>query len=440
MLNVEMSKTYRPWTPEQNLLLPPSVQDWVEPEHLARFVLSLVLEQLDLGEILKEYKEERGYPPFRPEMMVALLLYSYSQRIYSSRRIAKACTERIDFMVLMGQQKPDFRTISLFRKRHLKKLRGLFGQVLQLCGKAGLVNLGHVALDGTRMQANASKDASISYKEMKRQEKNLRADIDQWFGRSEQTDKEEDRQYGKNRTGEELPSWVSDKKKRMEKIQQAKAELEKEAKAKAEGPKDPGRTRHEAKPTGVPKETERRNLTDPESRMMKTKGGFVQGYNCQAAVDADRQIIVAQHVTNSGADAHELKPLLEQIKQQMRRQARQVSADAGYSSEHNLKELNRRHIRGYVANRWQKDSSQRESKLPTKMAPYARWMWQRLRQGSYRSRYRLRKQTVEPVFGQIKQGRGFRQFLLRGQQNVSGEWSLLCTVHNLMKLAAAAPQ
>src|SRR5215470_8978505 len=196
-----MSKTFRPWIPEQNLLLPPSVQDWVEPEHLSRFVLNVVQEQLDLTEILKEYKEERGYPPFHPQMMVALLLYSYSQRIYSSRRIAKACGERVDFMVLTGQQKPDFRTISMFRKRHLKKLRGLFGQVLGLCRKAGLVSLGHVALDGTRMAANASKEASISYSEMKKQEKNLRADIDQWFGRSEQIDKEEDRQYGKNRTG-----------------------------------------------------------------------------------------------------------------------------------------------------------------------------------------------------------------------------------------------
>jgi transposase len=433
----DMSKKFRPWTPEQNLLLPPSVQDWVEPDHLARFVLDLVREQLDLGEILKDYEEERGYPPFHPEMMAALLLYSYSQRIYSSRRIAQACTERIDFMVLTGQQKPDFRTISMFRKRHLKKLRGLFGQVLQLCRKAGLAGLGHVALDGTRMQANASKDASMSYSRMKEREKQLRADIDQWFGRAEQTDKEEDRKYGKNRTGQELPGWVTDKKKRLEKIQQAKAELEKEARAKAEAPKDPARTRHEAKPRGVPQEKDQRNLTDPESRLMKRKRGFVQGYNCQAAVDADHQIIVAQHVTNSGSDAHELKPLLKEIKQQMKRQASEISADAGYSSEHNLKELKRRHIHGYVANRWQKDSGQRESKLPAKMGRYARQMWQRLRQGSYRSRYRLRKQIVEPVFGQIKQGRGFRQFLLRGQQNVSGEWSLLCTVHNMLKLARA---
>jgi transposase len=433
----DMSKKFRPWTPEQNLLLPPSVQDWVEADHLARFVLDLVREQLDLGEILKDYEEERGYPPFHPEMMVALLLYSYSQRIYSSRRIAQACSERIDVMVLTGQQKPDFRTISMFRKRHLKKLRGLFGQVLQLCRKAGLAGLGHVALDGTRMQANASKDASMSYSRMKEREKQLRSDIDQWFGRAEQTDKEEDRKYGKNRTGQELPSWVTDKKKRLEKIQQAKAELEKEARAKAEAPKDPARTRHEAKPRGVPQEKDQRNLTDPESRLMKRKRGFVQGYNCQAAVDADHQIIVAQHVTNSGSDAHELKPLLKEIKQQMKRQAQEISADAGYSSEHNLKELKRRHIQGYVANRWQKDSGQRESKLPAKMGRYARQMWQRLRQGSYRSRYRLRKQIVEPVFGQIKQGRGFRQFLLRGQQSVSGEWSLLCTVHNMLKLAGA---
>ena len=432
-----MSKRFRPWTPEQNLLLPPSVQDWVDPDHLSRFVLNVVQEQLDLAEILKEYKEERGYPPFHPQMMVALLLYSYSQRIYSSRRIAKACEERVDFMVLTGQQKPDFRTISMFRKRHLKRLRGLFGQVLGLCRKAGLVSLGHVALDGTRIAGNASKNASMTYSEMKKQDKQLRADIDQWFGRAEQSDQEEDRQYGKNRTGDELPAWVADKQKRLEKIQQAKKELEAEAKAEAEARPDPERTRHEAKPKGVPKETRQRNFTDPESRMLKSKDGFLQGYNCQAAVDADHQIIVAEHVTNSGADVHELKPLLTGIKQNLKRQAREISSDAGYSSENNLKELRRRHIRGYVANRWQKDSRQRESKLPAKMGKYARQMWQRLRQGSFRSRYRLRKQIVEPVFGQIKQGRCFRQFLLRGKQNVSGEWSLLCTVHNLLKLAAA---
>src|SRR5262245_17220670 len=274
-------------------------------------------------------------------------------------------------MVLTGQQRPDFRTISLFRQRHLKKLRGLFGQVLQLCRKAGLVSLGHVALDGTRMQANAAKDASISYSEMKKQEQQLRADIDQWFGKSEQTDREEDRKYGKKRTGEELPGWVSDKQKRREKIQQAKAELEKEAKAKGEEPKDPARTRHEAKPKGLPLEKDKRNLTDPDSRMMKSRGGFIQGYNCQAAVDGDHQIIVAQHVTQCGSDAHELKPLLKEIKEQMGRQAQEISADAAYSSEHNLRELNRRHIRGYVANRWQKDSAQRESKIPTKMSKYA---------------------------------------------------------------------
>ncbi len=432
-----MAKKFREWVPEQNMLLPPSVQDWVEPGHLARFVLNLVQEELELGEILKEYDEERGYPPFHPTMMVGLLLYSYSQRIYSSRRIAKACTERVDFMVLTGQQKPDFRTISLFRKRHLKKLRGLFGQVLQLCRKAGLVSLGHVALDGTRILANASKDSSLSYREMKKQEKQLQADIDHWLGKSEQTDRDEDRKYGNKRNGEELPSWVGDKQKRLERIRKAKQELEREAKDKAEGPKDPTRTRHEAKPTGIPKETDKHNFTDEDSRMMKARGGFIQGYNAQAGVDADYQIIVAQHVTNSGSDAHEMKPLLEQIKQQMGHHAQEISADAGYSSEHNLKQLKWSRIRGYIANRWQKDSTQRQSKRPTQMGKYTRQMWQRLRRGSYRSRYRLRKQIVEPVFGQIKHGRGFRQFLMRGQENVSGEWSMLCTVHNMIKLATA---
>ena len=433
-----MSKTFREWVPEQNTLLPPSVLDWVPRGHLVHFVMSLVREQLNLKPILDKYQEERGYPPFHPGMMVGLLLYAYSQRIYSSRRIAKACEERVDFMALTGQQQPNFRTVNLFRGRHLEELKGLFGQVLKLCQKAGLVRLGHVSLDGTKIKANASKSQSMSYKQMKKKEGELKAEIDRWFQQAEQIDAAEDEAYGQVDRGDELPEWVMDKEKRLKKIQQAKAELEEEAKAAAEAPADPTRTKHEAKPNGVPKENAQKNFTDPDSQMMKTADGFMQAYNCQAAVDADSQVIVAQQVAPNGSDMHQLTPLLKQIRSRLNRQAREVSADAGYSSEHNLKELQRRHIRGYVANRWQKDNAGRGLRPPAQIGPYLREMWQRLRRGHHRSRYRLRKQVVEPVFGQIKQGRAFRQFLLRGANKVAGEWSLLCTVHNLLKLAAVA--
>lgn len=435
-----MTKQFRQWVPEQNMLLPPSVLDFVPAGHLVHFVVNLVGEQLDLSGILNRYQEARGYPPYHPVMMVGLLLYSYSQGIYSSRRIAKACQERIDFMRLTGMQQPDFRTISLFRLRHLEEMKGLFGQVLRLCRKAGLVKLGHVALDGTKMRANASKSESMSYGAMKKKEKELKAEIDSWFDRADQIDQEEDELYGTDKTGDELPEWVTDKQKRLEKIQEAKAALEAEAKQKAEAEPDPKRTRHEAKPTGVPSERAQRNFTDPESQMMKSTGGFVQAYNCQAAVDADNQIIVAQHIAVNGSDTHEMVPLLKQIVVHMKQQATEVSADSAYSCEYNLGNLRRRRIRGYVANRWQKDRGRKStaSKTPTKLGRYARQMLQRLRRGGYRSRYRFRKQVVEPVFGQIKQARGFRQFLLRGKNKVSGEWSLLCSVHNMLKLAGAA--
>jgi len=422
------------------MLLPASVLDWVAAGHLVHFVTALVREQLDLRGILSKYDEGRGYPPYDPRMMVALLMYAYSQGIYSSRRIARACQERVDFMVLTARQEPDFRTIALFRLRHLEALKGLFGQVLKLCRKAGLVKLGHVALDGTKIRANASKHKSMTYGRMKKAEEELNREIEGWFAQAEAVDREEDELYGSEQRGDELPDWVKDKQKRLEKIRQAKAELEAEAKAEAEAGPDPKKTGHKGKPTGIPDHKAQRNFTDPESRIMKGSECFIQGYNAQAAVDADHQVIVAQHLTSNGSDVHQMVSILNQIRNQNGRQAKEISGDAGYCSEHNLRELSRRRIRGYVASRWQKNNvaGSGDQRPPAKVDGYVRAMWQRLRQGGYRSRYRLRKQIVEPVFGHIKQARGFRQFLLRGETKVAGEWSLLCTAHNLLKLAAAA--
>jgi transposase len=424
-----MAKTFREWNPEQAVMFPPTTLDFVEADDVVHFIRNLVVEELDLREITDQYQEERGYPPFHPVMMTALLLYSYSQGIYSSRRIGRACRQRVDFMALTGMQKPDYRTISLFRKRHLSALGGLFGQVLRLCKRAGLVKLGHVALDGTRIRANASKHKGMNYVRMKKAEGELRAEVERWFEEAERQDREEDEQYGADRQGDEMPDWVADKQKRLEKIRQAKAQLEAEARAEAEAEADPNRTSHKAKPTGIPQDKTQRNFTDPESRIMKTADGFIQGYNAQAAVDADNQIIVAQLVTNSGSDVQQMIPLLDQIRQNLRQQAKEVSSDSGYCAAGNLKSLNRRHIRGYVATDRLKQKN---------VSRWIKQMRMRLRKAAHRSRYRLRKQTVEPVFGQIKFGRGFRQFLLRGIDKVSGEWSLLCTAHNLLKLAAVA--
>lgn len=403
--------------------------DLVPKGHLAHLIRNVVSEELDLSEILDSYEEERGYPPYHPVMMTAVLLYANAVGIYSSRRIARACEERVDFMAVTGMQKPDFRTISLFRLRHLEALKGLFKQVLKLCQKAGMVKLGHVAMDGTKIRANASPHKSMSYGRMKKAEEDLKAEVDRWFAEAERVDREEDELYGADKSGDELPEWVADKQKRLEKIRQAKAELEAEAKAELERGRDPVKNTHKAQPTGVPSAKVQRNFTDPESRIMKSSQGFVQGYNAQAAVDVDHQVIVAQSVVNTGSDAHQMIPLLEQIRSNLKQQAKEISADSGYCSELNLKALAKRRIRGYIA-------TDRQNK-DRKVGVWVKRMRKRLRQGSWRSRYRLRKQSVEPVFGLIKQARGFRQFLLRGQKKVAAEWSLLCTAHNLLKLAAA---
>jgi transposase len=423
-----MSKIFRDWSPEQHVMFPSSVMDLVPKGHLAHFIRNVVSEQLDLREILNRYSEERGYPPYHPVMMTALLLYANAVGIYSSRRIARACEERVDFMALTGMQKPDFRTISLFRLRHLEAIKGLFEQVLRLCQKAGMVKLGHVAMDGTKIQANASKHESMSYGKMKKAESRLKAEIDRWFEEAERLDREEDQLYGPDKRGDELPDWVADKQQRLEKIRQAKAALEAEARAELERGPDPNKTGHKPKSTGTPRDQVQRNFTDPESRIMKDSHGFIQAYNAQAAVDWASQVIVGQLLTNTSSDAHQMIPMLQQIGTNLRQQVREISADSAYCSELNLKALNRRRIRAYVAtDRQDKDRH---------VSSWVQQMRRRLRQGGWRSRYRLRKQTVEPVFGQIKQARGFRQFLLRGLNKVSAEWSLLCTVHNLLKLAA----
>jgi len=465
-----MSKTFRAWNIDQPLFLPPTVQDFVAEDHLARFVLGLVRDELELVGITGTYGSERGQPPFHPVMMVALLLYAYCCGLYSSRRIAKACRERVDFMSMVGLDAPDFRTISDFRKRHLKALSGLFVQILKLCEKAGLVKLGHVALDGTKIKANASKHKAMSYDRMAKRAAELEAEVAGWLAAAEAADAEEDKLHGRDKTGEEMPDWVADKKKRAERIRQAKAELEAEAKAaaeakleteaEAEGRKKPGKKA--APPSTEPDGKAQKNFTDPESRIMKSKDGFVQAYNAQAAVDAEAQVIVAQNVTQSAVDRKQLVPMTDAIEANLGAKPAQLSADAGYCSEANLAALETRGIDAYVATGRARDAVAGEATAtaaagapdpavaicapqacsparaaPETAAPQTRVeaMREKLRAGGYDSPYRWRKQLPEPVFGQIKQARGFRQFLLRGIGNVAAEWGIVCTAHNLLKLA-----
>jgi transposase len=446
-----MSKHFRPWKIDESQLLPPSVQDYVPKEHLSRLIVALVREELDLSAMSGSYRSGLGQPPFDPRMMTALLLHGYASGLYSSRRIARAAVERADFMMIVAGDPPDFRTISEFRRRHLKALAALFVQVLKLAEKAGLVKLGHVALDGTKIKANASKHKAMSYDRMKKREAELEAEVDRWLKAAEAADAQEDKLYGDKR-GDEMPDWVADKKKRLQKIREAKAALEAEAKAAAEAEiqaraEAEGRRRAEGRkktgkpplpPKAEPGGKAQRNFTDPESRILKTKDGYIQGYNAQAAVDGDHQIIVAQTLTNSSSDQAQLAPLLNVTRANLGRNPDEVSADAGYCSDANLRTIKRRRIEGYIATGRQKHGTKSATAKKTTPGSLIARMSTKLKRAGYRSRYRLRKQIVEPVFGQIKQARGFRQFLLRGIEKVSAEWALICTAHNLVKLARAA--
>jgi len=444
-----MSKHFRPWKIDQAQLLPPSVQDFVPEDHLSRFIVALVRESLDLKEITASYSSGLGQPPFDPWMMTALLLHAYASGLYSSRRIAKGCIERADFMMIAALDPPDFRTISEFRKRHLNALASLFVQVLKLAEAAGLVKLGHVALDGTKIKANASKHKAMSYERMKKREAELQAEVDRWLAAAEAADAEEDKAFGKDRRGDEMPAWIVDKEQRIAKIAAAKAALEAEAKAAAEakaeaereaeekrktqGRKKPGK---KAKaPSGEPGAKAQRNFTDPDSRILLTKDGYIQGYNAQAAVDGKAQIIVAHTLTPSMSDQGQFVPLITGIERNLGRKPKEVSADAGYCSEANLEASTESGIAAYVATGRAKHPAVAKRE---RSGPLTQAMRQKLRRAGCRSRYRLRKQIVEPVFGQIKQARGFRQFLLRGFEKVRAEWAMICTAHNLIKLAKAA--
>ena len=411
------------------------------PDDPAHFIRELVRESLDLSQIYAEYTEERGYPPYHPAMMTALILYAYSQGVFSSRKIARACVQRVDFMAVTGLQRPNFRTVTKFRARHLAALSGLFVQVLTLCRKAGLAKLGHVAVDGTKIEANASKHKAMSYARMKQQEKELEGVVRGWFEQAEEEDRREDETYGEDQSGDEMPDWVANKEKRLQKIREAKEALEAEAKqelAEREKIKARGsKPKHNA--DGTPGDKSQRNFTDPDSKILKTADGYVQGYNGQLAVDAEHQIIVAHDLSNRQNDVEMLDPILALVKRNTGRQATEVSADAGYCSESNLRRLNRRHIRGYIATGRQShgDTSPR-GRLGQTPGTATYEMRLRIAKAGFRSRYRLRKHVVEPVIGQIKAALGFTRFLLRGLDQVRHEWGLVCMASNLRKLAAAS--
>ena len=426
-----MSKTYLPYDPDQQLLLPAALREWLPDDHLAYFI-SDVVDQLDLSSITARYEgERRGGPPYHPRMMVKVLLYGYCIGVASSRRIAQRLHEDIAFRVLAANNTPDFRTISDFRKDHLGALSGLFLQVLAFCQRAGLVKLGHVALDGTKVRANASRHKAMSYKRMKEKEEQLAAEVAELLRRAQEVDEEEDRRYGQDRRGDELPEELAFREGRLEKIREAMAALEAEAQAaaEAEGKEHPG----------VPDDKAQRNFTDAESRIMPGPGGrdFLQAYNCQAVVDHAHQVIVAARATNQSSDKQQAAAMMRETIDNVGAVPREVSADAGYYSAKAVDDLQALGVDPYVAPEQTRHGRvvppAPRGRIPRHLSPRDR-MRRKLQTKRGRKRYALRMETVEPVFGQIKEGRGFRQFLLRGLEKVNGEWSLICTGHNLLKL------
>jgi transposase len=451
-----MSKTYRSWDPDQAYLLPPSPSDWLPEDDLVYFVLDTVRD-LNLKPITRKYEsgDGRGFPPYHPRMMVTLLLYSYTQGVFSSRRIMKRCQRDAAYRVLVQDDAPNFRTISDFRKLHLAELEGMFVEVLRLCQEAGLVQLGHVSLDGTKVKANASRHKAMSYGRMKAEEKRLRKEIRDLLNRAEATDAEEDERYGRDRRGDELSEALSRRKGRLEKIREARKALENKAKAAAQEERKrrqeedrkrgnkahQGRQRKDVK--DVPDDKKQYNFTDPETSIMKANNkGFDQCGNAQAVVDRAHQVIVAADVTNESNDKKQLKPMVKQAKKNIGRGQRinKFSADSGYFSEDNVTWIEGQGTDGYIATGRLKHNEKvpphPRGRPPSGLTVKER-MARKLRTKKGRETYAQRKWITEPVFGQIKRGMGFTQFLLNGIDKMRSEWRMVCLAHNLRKLWAA---
>jgi transposase len=415
--------------PEQDLLLPPSLREWLPEDHLAYFVSDLV-DHLDLSAITAVYEdEERGYPPYHPIMLTTVLIYAYCVGVFSSRKIQRRLVEDIGFRVLAASNTPDFRTIADFRKTHLAALKGFFEQVLQVARDLGTLRIGRVALDGSKVKANASKHKAMSYGRLREKRQQLRDEVQQLLAQAEAVDAAEDAEYGPDRRGDELPAELQRRESRLKRIREATRALKARAKEEAAAKGQPVES---AKPD--PKA--QYNFTDPESRIMKGPDGFVQAYNVQVAVD-DQQLIIGQAVTQETNDKKQLLPMISTIEQQAGAAPPQLLADAGYCSDENLTAIADTTIDAYISTRKSKHG-ERPGPCPRgplpKTATIVDRMARKLHTKTGAAVYAARKGIVEPVIGQIKHARGFRQFLLRGFEKVQGEWSLVCTTHNILKL------
>lgn len=448
-------KSYRSWTPDQTFLLPPSPRDWLGEDHLVFFVMDVV-DTLDIGEIDRKYQEKdhRGERPYDPRMLLGLLIYGYCVGVRSSRRLERATWEDVAVRVLTADNHPDHSVIAGFRSAHLSAIARLFTQVLELCVRAGLVKLGRVALDGTKIKANASKHKAMSYRRMQERERDLADEVAKMLAEAETADAQDDAVHGKGRRGDELPKELKRREDRLARLREAKAALEAEARAAREAelaereaakkdppddPPPPALPRHQVKhnAAGEPKPEAQRNFTDPESRIMKSGKDFVQAYNGQAVVDEAHQIIVAAGLTNQPPDAEHLPAMLDRVEENLGRRPVQALADAGYWSAENAAYLSKKGIDALISVAREKHVLDGEKPWPEGDPRAA--MHARLRAPPGRVAYARRKVIVEPVFGQIKGARGLRQFLMRGLERVRGEWLLDCMCHNILKLFRYGP-
>jgi transposase len=418
------TKTFRTYDQDTLLLMPPSIRDWVDPESLPAFISDLV-DDMDLAPFLAAHDEPRGMPPYHPAMMLKVLLYGYATGVRSSRKLEERLKSDVGFMFLAGGSRPGHKAIGEFRRRHLEAFGQLFLDILLLCQEAGLVKLGRVALDGTKLKASASKHKAMSYGRMDEREAVLEAEVARILEEVEAVDQAEDALYGDAR-GDELPKALRTREGRLRKLREARAALEAEAKEES------------GDPDAVPESKAQRNFTDPDSRIMLSKpDGFIYGYNAQAVVDEAHQVIVATELTTEATDTGSLPDLVDQVETNTGRRPRRFLADAGYQSDDNLGHLEGKKVDAYIAVRRDKHSSPPgpapRGRIPNDLSRRGR-MARKLTTKKGRAHYARRKVIVEPVFGQIKEAMGFRRFSLRGKEKVSAEWHLVCAVHDLGKL------
>lgn len=442
-----MARKFREWTPDQDYLFPPSTRDWLPQNHLVYFLLE-VSQQIDIRPILDDYDSEKGgQPPYHPRMMLVLMLYAYCVGVFSSRKIMARCETDVAFRVIVGDDIPDFRRIAEFRRRHLAHMQSLFLEVLALCRQTGLLKIGRLALDGTKVKANASRHKAMSYDRMTTEEERLQQEIDELLAQAQAADEADDEQHGDAR-GDALPDELARRETRLQKIREAKAALEEQARQKAAAHaaqlEAEGRRPRQDPGEATPKPKDQRNFTDPQSKIMKTSNkGFDQCGNAQAVANED-QIIVAADVTDQANDSRQVEPMVEQTIENLdevgvEENIGAFTADAGYFSEENVNSLeaNERIDEAYIATGRLKHHEQvpdAPQGRPPKDLTTKEKMARKLRTKKGRAEYARRKAIVEPPFGQIKHCRGFRQFLLRSLDSMRGEWTLVCLTHNLLKV------